>query len=83
MSERNSANIEDLLPEGPDYYAPEPLPVTPIFEPGDIVEFAGDQAVVLRNHGTHGDVQFADRSVWNWDWVYEGIPVTLVLKREV
>ncbi len=47
------------------------------FQPGDIVSFCGDEAVVVSNWGRSGTVCQGDQTM-EWQWVFEGEPVKLV-----
>lgn len=47
------------------------------FKPGELVEFCGDRATVVENHGSYGIVdQDGDR--FKWYWIFQGEPVKRV-----
>lgn len=84
-----SSGAVRLVPEGRMtwYWAFQGVPVTLVraaeiteFKPGDTVEFCGDQATVVENHGTEGVVEFQDKCRVTWQWTFDGVPVTLVRK---
>lgn len=56
----------------------ETVPLSVVFEPGDLVEYCGDRATVVSNHGTYGWVQFEWGGRAKWFWNFQGTPVTLV-----
>jgi hypothetical protein len=51
------------------------------FEPGDIVEFCGEEGVVVRNYGHDGKVRQGS-DIMTWKWIFEGIKVKLVRKAQ-
>lgn len=51
----------------------------PNFQPGDRVEFCGEEAVVVMNYGSQGVVELAGNGgKCVWHWMFQGTPVTLV-----
>lgn len=49
------------------------------FQPGDVVEFCGDHATVIKNYGTSGLVDLGHgQGQCRWYWQFQDTPVTLV-----
>jgi hypothetical protein len=52
------------------------------FKPGDRVEYCGDEAVVIANHGSTGTVEIPGEGRMTWYWNFQGTAVTLVARGE-
>ena len=50
----------------------------PQFLPGDRVEYCGDEATVVDNFGSSGDVRDDAGNTMQWYWEFQGTRVTLV-----
>lgn len=49
------------------------------FEPGDIIDFCGDQYEVVANYGNSGKVRpLGETGTINFYWVFQGTAATLV-----
>lgn len=48
------------------------------FKPGERVQFCGEEAIVLANYGTSGDVQILGEGRCHWYWKFQGEAVTRV-----
>jgi hypothetical protein len=58
------------------------MPFTDSFKPGDRVEFCGEEAVVIANHGRSGTVEIPGEGRMSWYWHFDGADVTLVEPRK-
>ena len=48
------------------------------FEPGEVIEFCGDQYTVVSNYGDHGEVDTHGEGVVKFCWVFEDTECTRV-----
>lgn len=61
----------------PEHSVPS-INATKPFKPGDVVEYCGEEAVVVENFGSSGVVRLVPEGRMTWYWVFQGTPVTLV-----
>lgn len=48
------------------------------FRPGDTVEYCGEEATVVTNHGSCGTVEIKGQGRMSWYWDFQGELVNLV-----
>jgi hypothetical protein len=51
--------------------------MTTNFKPGDRVEYCGEEAIVIANHGSSGTVEIPGEGRMTWYWMFDGEAVKI------